>query len=87
MPPLSPSSVLEVLQLLIRTPSVNPHIAPEGAGVASWIDAALFAAGSPTLNYGPAGEGAPDAVEGVDLDLQVNGAQALAETARRVFRA
>lgn len=30
--PLSRESVLELLQLLIRTPSVNPHLAPEETG-------------------------------------------------------
>ena len=34
--PLTRSSVLEVLQLLIRTPSVNPSLAPEeGQGEAA----------------------------------------------------
>jgi acetylornithine deacetylase len=59
----------------------------EEAGVGYWMDAALFAAaGIPTVNYGPAGAGAHEAVEWVDLDSVVNCARILAETARRFFR-
>jgi len=58
--------------------------APEEAGVAYWMDAALFAAaGIPTVNYGPAGAGAHEAVEWVDLDSVVSCARVLAEAARR----
>ncbi|HUF50111.1 MAG TPA: M20/M25/M40 family metallo-hydrolase [Longimicrobiales bacterium] len=43
--------------------------APADAGVAYWMDAAIFAdAGMTTVDYGPAGEGAHAAVEWVDLD-------------------
>ncbi|MGH2396633.1 MAG: M20/M25/M40 family metallo-hydrolase [bacterium] len=60
---------------------------PEEAGVAYWMDAALFAAaGIPTVNYGPAGAGAHEAVEWVDLDSVVGCAQVLAEAAHRFFR-
>ena len=49
-----------------------------------WMDAALFAAaGIPTVNYGPSGAGAHEAVEWVDLDSVVSCAQVLVETARR----
>jgi acetylornithine deacetylase/succinyl-diaminopimelate desuccinylase-like protein len=48
-----------------------------------WMDAALFAAaGIATLNYGPSGAGAHEAVEWVDLDSVVTSAQVLVETAR-----
>jgi acetylornithine deacetylase len=61
---------------------------PEMAGVSYWMDAALFAAaGIPTVNYGPSGAGAHEAVEWVDLDSLVSSAQVLAETARRFSRA
>lgn len=61
---------------------------PEAGGVAYWMDAALFAAaGIPTVNYGPGGAGAHEAVEWVDLDSVVSCAQVLAETARRFCRA
>lgn len=57
---------------------------PTEAGVAYWMDAAIFAAaGIPTVNYGPAGAGAHEAVEWVDLDSVVTCAQILAEAARR----
>jgi acetylornithine deacetylase len=60
---------------------------PEETGVAYWMDAALFAAaGIPTVNYGPGGAGAHEAVEWVDLDSVVSCAQVLAEAARRFCR-
>jgi acetylornithine deacetylase len=66
--------------------SVTGH-PPEETGVAYWMDAALFAAaGIPTVNYGPAGAGAHEAVEWVDLDSVVSCASVLAESARRFCR-
>jgi acetylornithine deacetylase len=60
---------------------------PEEAGVAYWMDAAIFAgAGIPTVNYGPGGAGAHEAVEWVDLDSVVSCAEVLAEAARRFWR-
>lgn len=60
---------------------------PEETGVAYWMDAALFAAaGVPTVNYGPAGAGAHEPVEWVDLDSVVSCAHVLADAARRFFR-
>jgi len=56
---------------------------PEETGVAYWMDAAVFAAaGIPTVNYGPGGAGAHEAVEWVDLDSVVSCAQVLVEAAR-----
>lgn len=41
---------------------------PKEAGVGFWMDAAVFgAAGIPTVNYGPSGAGAHEAVEWVDV--------------------
>jgi acetylornithine deacetylase len=58
--------------------------APEEIGVQYWMDAALFAAaGIPTVNFGPGGAGAHEAVEWVDLDSVVSCAEVLAEAARR----
>ena len=58
--------------------------APEEAGVAYWMDAALFAgAGIPTVDYGPTGAGAHEAVEWVDAASVVATARVLAEAARR----
>ena len=55
---------------------------PEVAGVAYWMDAALFAAaGIPTVNYGPGGAGAHEAVEWVNLDSVVTCARVLVKTA------
>lgn len=57
---------------------------PVETGVAYWMDAALFAgAGIPTVNYGPGGAGAHEAVEWVDLDSVVACARVLVEAARR----
>ena len=41
---------------------------PPDAGVGYWMDAGVFAsAGIPTVNYGPSGAGAHEAVEWVDI--------------------
>ncbi len=57
---------------------------PEESGAAYWMDAALFAAaGIPTVDYGPAGAGAHEAVEWADADSVVTTARVLAEAARR----
>jgi acetylornithine deacetylase len=57
---------------------------PDEIGVQYWMDAALFAAaGIPTVNFGPGGAGAHEAVEWVDFDSVVSCARVLAESARR----
>jgi acetylornithine deacetylase len=57
---------------------------PVEAGVAYWMDAAIFAAaGIPTVDYGPSGGGAHEAIEWVDLNSVVTCAEILAEAARR----
>jgi acetylornithine deacetylase len=57
---------------------------PEDAGVAYWMDAAIFAdAGVPTVNYGPAGEGAHAVVEWVDVASVGATAQVLERACRR----
>jgi acetylornithine deacetylase len=67
--------------------AVTGH-APEEAGVGYWMDAAIFAAaGIPTVNYGPSGAGAHEAVEWVELDSVVSCAKILVESARRFFGA
>jgi acetylornithine deacetylase len=56
---------------------------PEETGVGFWMDAAIFAeAGIPTVNVGPTGAGAHEAVEWVDLDSVVTCAHALIRTAQ-----
>jgi acetylornithine deacetylase len=55
---------------------------PKDAGVAYWMDAALFAdAGIPTVNFGSLGAGAHEAVEWVDVETVVACARALYQTA------
>jgi len=55
--------------------------APPDAGVAYWMDAALFAeAGVETVNFGALGDGAHAAVEWVDVESVVQCACALYET-------
>ena len=64
---------------------VTGHL-PEEAGVAYWMDAALFAAaGIPTVNYGPSGAGAHEAVEWVDIDSVVQCANVFANAAKMFF--
>ncbi len=59
---------------------------PEETGVSYWMDAALFAAaGIPTVNYGPGGAGAHEAVEWVDIDSVVRCAAVLAKAANMFF--
>lgn len=58
--------------------------APAECGVGYWMDAAIFAgAGIPTVNFGPDGAGAHEAVEWVDLASLVTCARVLAECGRR----
>ncbi len=52
--------------------------APADAGVAYWMDAAVFdQAGVPTLNFGSDGAGAHEAIEWVDIDTVTQVANAL----------
>jgi acetylornithine deacetylase len=57
---------------------------PQEIGVGYWMDAALFAAaGIPTVNYGPSGSGAHEAVEWLDLSSAVTCSEVLVEVAHR----
>ena len=61
---------------------------PEEAGVAYWMDAAIFAASRhfQLVNYGPAGAGAHEPVEWVDLSSSLlECSKVLVETAHRFF--
>jgi len=61
--------------------------APEERGVWYWMDAAIFAAaGIPTVDYGPTGEGAHEAVEWVEIDSVERTADVLVEAAKLFFR-
>jgi acetylornithine deacetylase len=56
---------------------------PETAGVAYWMDAAIFAdAGADTVDYGPTGAGAHGAVEWVDLESVTRCTRVLISAAR-----
>jgi len=69
--------VREAASAVVGTP-------PEETGVGYWMDAAVFAgAGIPSVDYGPAGAGAHEAVEWVDLESVVTCARVLRESARR----
>lgn len=86
-PPLVCDRDADIAVVLRESARAVTGSAPEEIGVGYWMDAALFAAaGIPTVNYGPAGAGAHEAVEWVDLDSVVSCAQVLTETARRFLR-
>jgi acetylornithine deacetylase len=86
-PPLLSESTSPIASAVREAATAVVGHPPEEAGVAYWMDAAIFAAaGIPTVNYGPAGAGAHEAVEWVDLDSVVSCANVLAESARRFLR-
>ena len=59
---------------------------PVDAGVAYWMDAAIFdQAGVPTVNFGSDGAGAHEAVEWVDIDTVTQVANALVFAAQDFF--
>ncbi|MGH7448764.1 MAG: M20/M25/M40 family metallo-hydrolase, partial [Longimicrobiales bacterium] len=56
----------------------------EIAGVAYWMDAAIFAdAGAATVDYGPSGGGAHGAIEWVELESVARCARVICDAARR----
>jgi acetylornithine deacetylase len=81
-PPLTVAPDAQIADCARRGMLAATGHAPRDAGVAYWMDAALFAeAGIPTVNFGSLGAGAHEAVEWVDLDTVVACARALYETA------
>jgi acetylornithine deacetylase len=81
-PPLTVAPDAHIADCARRGVLLATGQAPRDAGVAYWMDAALFAeAGIPTVNFGSLGAGAHEAVEWVDLDTVVSCARALYETA------
>jgi acetylornithine deacetylase len=81
-PPLTSDANAKIATSLSQAARSVTGQTPEIAGVAYWMDAALFAAaGIPTVNYGPSGAGAHEAVEWVDLISVVSCAKVLVETA------
>jgi len=86
-PPLSCNGDSKIARSLRQAVVEVTGRSPETAGVSYWMDAALFAAaGIPTVNYGPAGEGAHEAVEWVDIHSVVTTAHVLVEAARTFCR-
>jgi acetylornithine deacetylase len=87
-PPLDCDRESKIATCLREAATSATGTTPEEAGVGYWMDAALFhAAGIPTVNYGPGGAGAHEAVEWVDLNSVMSTAQVLVETARSFCRA
>ena len=83
-PPLDCDRESKIAACLREAATAVTGETPQEGGVGYWMDAALFhAAGIPTVNYGPGGAGAHEAVEWVDLDSVISCARVLAETARR----
>lgn len=83
-PPLTCDRQAQIASDLRQAVAAVAGYTPEEIGVGYWMDAALFAkAGIPTVNYGPSGAGAHEAVEWVDRDSVVTCAEVLVETARR----
>jgi acetylornithine deacetylase len=83
-PPLSVDPAARIAQCARTGMRVATGHEPTDAGVAYWMDAALFAdAGIPTVNFGSHGAGAHAAVEWVDLGTVTSCARALYETALR----
>ena len=82
-PPLSCDPGARIAECVREAARAVTGEKPEETGVGYWMDAALFAgAGIPTVNYGPSGAGAHEAVEWVDLESVVTCARVLVETAR-----
>jgi acetylornithine deacetylase len=86
-PPLVCDRDSEIAAAVRESATKVTGVAPEEIGVGYWMDAALFAAaGTPTVNYGPAGAGAHEAVEWVDLGSVTSCARVLIETAYQFMR-
>jgi len=85
--PMLPRPDALVTRVTIEAITAITGSAPELAGAPYWMDSAIFAdAGIPSVNYGPTGAGAHEAVEWVDAASVVTCARVLAETARRFGR-
>jgi len=83
-PPLVCARDANIAQSLRSAVTSIVGVPPAETGVSYWMDAALFAAaGMATVDYGPTGAGAHEAIEWVDVDSVVNCAAILKETALR----
>jgi acetylornithine deacetylase len=82
--PLECPADTPIAQILRDVIADDTGTAPETAGVAYWMDAAIFAdAGADTVDYGPTGAGAHAAVEWVDLESVARCGRVLAAAAAR----
>lgn len=82
-PPLTCSREAKIAEFLRSAVTSIVGTPPHETGVSYWMDAALFAgAGMATVDYGPAGAGAHEAVEWVDLQSVINCAAVYTEVAR-----
>lgn len=85
--PLIPRPDAPVARAAIEAITAVTGTPPEIAGAPYWLDSAIFAdAGIPSVDYGPSGAGAHEAVEWVDAASVVTCAQVLVEAARRFGR-
>jgi acetylornithine deacetylase len=83
-PPLVCDPDARIVQVVREAATEVRGAAPAEIGVAYWMDAAIFAAaGIPTVNYGPSGEGAHAAIEWVEVDSLVTTARVLTAAAIR----
>jgi acetylornithine deacetylase len=83
-PPLSGDPDTRIAHCVREAISAITGRIPEEGGVGYWMDAAIFAdAGIPTVNYGPTGAGAHEAVEWVDLESVLTCARVLVDAAHR----
>jgi acetylornithine deacetylase len=81
-PPLSCDPNAKIANSVRESAKSVTRRTPEIGGVGYWMDAALFAAaGIPTVNYGPGGAGAHEAIEWVDLNSVLTTAEVLVDTA------
>lgn len=85
--PLTPRPDAPVARAAIEAITAVTGAAPEITGAPYWLDAAIFAeAGIASVDYGPSGAGAHEAVEWVDAASVVTCARVLVEAARRFGR-
>jgi len=83
-PPLTCDRDARIVSCVREAATQVTGAVPEDAGVAYWMDAAVFAAaGIPTVNYGPSGAGAHETVEWVEMDSVIACSRVLVEAAIR----
>ena len=85
-PPMTCPADAPIAQCARRALQAATGEMPVDAGVAYWMDAAIFdQAGVPTVNFGSDGAGAHEAVEWVDIDTVTQVANALVFAAQDFF--